>query len=429
MLLSRPRSPLIILKLAYLGEVLYNFNMNTFAGLTLFLNPKTCYLFRLVKTETNLNPQENYFAIEMAHLARIGDAKPLQLPMHVLQNRYEMLTVGESESLINYLKHNPNTRFLPVKYKNKIFDLGHETEAYRIGKAGDLFSEFEELIKQDNQVQSLKFGVLTKPGNPSNDLSALVLDSKILESLQMGLAKVKYADFLANHWQVTGVKKNILNFYGPPGTGKTLSAQVIAQQLGQSLFQVDYAQVESKYIGETGKNIQQVFQLAREHQAVLLLDEADSLVSQRGDSSSYQSNLVNETKNVFMQELDKFNGVVILTTNLFTNYDAALLRRVGQHINFKLPDVEQRSLLFAKHIPEIVPREVLNFQQLAKQSANFSGGDIKVVCEEAMVRAVVRSGGEVQQAKLTMADLEVEITKMLEAKNAHTGIRSPIGIN
>jgi SpoVK/Ycf46/Vps4 family AAA+-type ATPase len=223
------------------------------------------------------------------------------------------------------------------------------------------------------------------------------------------------------------LSRNVLNFYGPPGTGKTLSATAVAQQLNKPLLQVDYSQVESKWVGETEKNIQAMFQSATELGSVILLDEADSLVSKRAEGGSHQANFMNLARNVFMQELDKFQGVVILTTNLFANYDEALLRRVSQHIEFTLPDTNQRQLLFRQHIPPAVPLKDVDFYELARQSQTLSGGDIKVVCVEAMTMAVMNAPS-LQEAALSMSELVNEINKVKAAKQIHSGSKTPMGI-
>jgi SpoVK/Ycf46/Vps4 family AAA+-type ATPase len=394
-----------------------------------FVNQRTNYVFKLCKLETNLDLNKEQYAVEMASIVRIGDEKPITVPANFLKQRYDMLSEEEAQELIRFLAENPNRRNLPVKYKMGLFDLGHESEAYRPQNISDpIAQEFEKLVTEDTQ--SLKFGVLSSVSNV-HSFDKIVATAEVVKSIKVGMAKIKYQDFLNNQWNLKSINENfnksILNFYGPPGTGKTLSAKAVAFELKKKILQVDYSQVESKWVGETGKNIQKVFQLAKQHDAVLLFDEADSLVSKRLDSGNHNAHFVNENRNIFMQELDKFSGVVILTTNLFENYDEALLRRVSQHIKFELPSLEQRVSLFKYHIPQEVKTQDLDFKVLAQNSENCSGGDIKVICEEAMVQACVEAE-TLEQAILKPEHLLNEIKKVKQAKNTHQGVKKPMGI-
>ncbi len=173
-----------------------------------------------------------------------------------------------------------------------------------------------------------------------------------------------------------------MNFYGPPGTGKTRAALGIALRLGKPLYQVDYSAVISKYLGDTAKHIKAAFQAACEHGAILFFDEADSLLSKRVSTGESCSTSINQNRNCLMQELDRFDGVVIVTTNLFENYDPALLRRIQRHIKFRVPDASMRRELFALHLPN-PDRVTGDYAVLAALSRGLSGGDILNVCVNA----------------------------------------------
>ena len=137
------------------------------------------------------------------------------------------------------------------------------------------------------------------------------------------------------------------NFAGPPGTGKTICAEAIAHALGARLLIVRYAHVESMWMGETAKNVAAAFRMARKENAVLLFDEADAIASRR--SSSLDQAFVRETNtvvNVLLQELERFNGVVIFATNLAANFDPAFERRIRTHILFEMPGVDEREQIW-----------------------------------------------------------------------------------
>jgi len=114
---------------------------------------------------------------------------------------------------------------------------------------------------------------------------------------------------------------------------------------------VAFSAVISKYLGDTAKHIKRAFERASHHGAVLFLDEDDSLLSKRVSLDESCATSINQNRNFLMQELDRFEGVVVMTTNLFGNYDAALLRRVQRHIQFRLPDASMRREIIALHLP------------------------------------------------------------------------------
>jgi SpoVK/Ycf46/Vps4 family AAA+-type ATPase len=209
-----------------------------------------------------------------------------------------------------------------------------------------------------------------------------------------------------------------LNFYGPPGTGKTRAALGIALKLGKPLYQVDYSAVISKYLGDTAKHIKAAFAAARDHDAVLFFDEADSLLSKRVSTGESCSTSINQNRNCLMQELDRFDGVVIVTTNLFKNYDPALLRRIQRHIKFRVPDATMRRELFALHLPN-PDRVTADYAVLAELSRGLSGGDILNVCVNAIHAGSVDTNPE--RWMVTQEMLEREIAKVKKAKVEHSG--------
>src|SRR5205809_3706931 len=139
-------------------------------------------------------------------------------------------------------------------------------------------------------------------------------------------------------------------FYGPPGTGKTLVAGLVARELGLELWRVDLARVMSKWIGETEKNLGEVFDAAEEGQIMLLFDEADSLFAKRTEVRSSNDRYANLEVNYLLQRMERFEGVSILTTNLEGSIDQAFKRRLTCRISFPMPDVPERELLWRRMI-------------------------------------------------------------------------------
>ena len=140
-------------------------------------------------------------------------------------------------------------------------------------------------------------------------------------------------------------------FTGPPGTGKSLAAAAVAHAAETDLLVVDVAHLVSKWIGETEKNLAGAFDAAERTQAVLLLDEADVLFGTRTQIKTSNDRYANLETAYLLQRMEVFDGLIVLTTNLRQNIDAAFLRRVDFLVEFGLPDAEHRALLWRRHLP------------------------------------------------------------------------------
>ncbi len=176
-------------------------------------------------------------------------------------------------------------------------------------------------------------------------------------------------------------------FDGEPGTGKTLSAEIISAELGMSLYRVNVANVVSKYVGETEKNLTRVFAEARGAQSVLLFDEADSLFAKRVEVKGANDRFANMEVNVLLQLIERYDGLVILTTNLKTSLDTAFERRLSFKINFPFPEKDTRANIWQSLIPAGAPLEAeIDFDLLGKHF-ELSGGSIK----NAVLRAAYRA--------------------------------------
>ena len=217
-----------------------------------------------------------------------------------------------------------------------------------------------------------------------------------------------------------------MNFYGPPGTGKTRAALGIAWRLGKPLYQVDYSQIISKYLGDTAKHIAKAFKEAAEADAVLFFDEADSLLSRRVAMGESCATSINQNRNALMQELDRFGGVVVMTTNLFGNYDEAILRRIARHVEFALPNASMRERIFRSHLPSI-GRVSADLRNVAMSSRGLSGGDILNVCLNAVHAASVDP--DPANWRLSESTLLAEIRKVQAGKKAHEGRTADVNLN
>src|SRR5947208_1162155 len=233
---------------------------------------------------------------------------------------------------------------------------------------------------------------------PRRTFDDVILPPATRRALDQALEQVTSHDLVFNRWGLgerhpTGLAL-AFNFAGPPGTGKTICAEAIANELGRRLLVVRYAEMESLWMGETPKNVAGVFRMARQENAVLLFDEADSIAARRSTSLDHgflrESNTV---VNVLLRELETFNGVVIFATNLAVNFDPAFERRIRTHVLFEMPGVEERAQIWQLQIhPKKTPLAPdVDFQRLAEQYV-VSGGDIKNAVIKAAAAAAAEPG-------------------------------------
>jgi AAA+ superfamily predicted ATPase len=208
----------------------------------------------------------------------------------------------------------------------------------------------------------------------------LILNEKILGQLQHLVDFLEHQETVFHRWGARAVRTRGYGikalFSGPPGTGKTMAAECIAGRLGLDLFRVDLSQVISRWVGETEKNLKEIFDAAEGGGAILLFDEADALFGSRGEVKQAQDRFANQEVSFLLQRLEVFEGCAILTTNLQENIDEAFLRRFGAVVEFPMPSAIQRERLWQKAIPADAPRSAnLSEAKLAEQFI-LAGGSI-----------------------------------------------------
>ena len=156
-------------------------------------------------------------------------------------------------------------------------------------------------------------------------------------------------------------------FAGPSGTGKTLAAEVVAGDLGLDLYKVDLSSVVSKYIGETEKNLERIFDAAAAGDLVLFFDEADALFGKRSEVSDAHDRYANIEVAYLLQRLEAYDGMVVLATNLQRNIDPAFTRRISVAVDFTVPEQVQRRAIWERALPTTAPVEDLDLDFLARQ--------------------------------------------------------------
>jgi SpoVK/Ycf46/Vps4 family AAA+-type ATPase len=169
-------------------------------------------------------------------------------------------------------------------------------------------------------------------------------------------------------------------FSGPSGTGKTMAAGILARELGFDLYKIDLSRVVSKYIGETEKNLDRIFQQAEDANAMLFFDEADALFGKRSAIKDAHDRYANIEIAYLLQKMEERSGATILATNLKTNMDDAFVRRIRCGVEFPMPEYAQRLQIWQGSLPKEIPlADDVDLPMLARRM-RVSGGSIMNVC-------------------------------------------------
>ncbi|MGZ8392273.1 MAG: ATP-binding protein [Gemmatimonadales bacterium] len=238
---------------------------------------------------------------------------------------------------------------------------------------------------------------------PRRSFDDVVLPPTTLRALNHALALVRKHDLIFQQWGLAERHSSGLglafHFAGPPGTGKTICAEALAYALDKKLLVVRYAELESRWVGQTSKHVAAVFRSAARQDAVLFFDEADAIAARRFSSitAAYERE-ANGVVNVLLHELEGFPGVVIFATNLAANIDPAFERRVRTHILFEMPDVDERERIWTVqlHARKTPLAPDVDFRALAEAYPR-SGGDIKNAVLKAAQIATVEPGPDAEK--------------------------------
>jgi SpoVK/Ycf46/Vps4 family AAA+-type ATPase len=197
-------------------------------------------------------------------------------------------------------------------------------------------------------------------------------------------------------------------FAGESGTGKTMAAEVIANDLGLSLYRIDLSAVVNKYIGETEKNLRRLFDAAEDGGAILFFDEADALFGRRSEVRDSHDRYANIEINYLLQRIESYRGLAILATNLKSALDSAFLRRLRFVVNFAFPGQTERKLIWQKVFPEETPLQALDYERLA--GINLTGGSIHNIALSSAFLAA--SAGSQVTMPIVLAATRTEMRKL-----------------
>ncbi len=219
------------------------------------------------------------------------------------------------------------------------------------------------------------------------DLKVPVETKRLLEAVcdQVNYKRKLLEDWGLKRFYAYGTCVSVL-MQGMSGTGKTMAAHVIANTLNMELFKIDLSQIMDKYIGETEKRLEQSFDLAEKTSKILFFDEADVLFGRRSDIHDSKDRYANNEVSYILQRLEEFDGVVLLTTNLQNNIDAAFIRRMRYIIPFPMPDASCRKEIWKSLFQGNIPYKEIDFDFLAERF-ELSGATIKNVVFNAAVLA------------------------------------------
>ncbi|WP_191013928.1 ATP-binding protein [Treponema zioleckii] len=269
---------------------------------------------------------------------------------------------------------------------------------------GYQLKDIEKIPQEQKKVLKIdgKTRLSIVPTEPKFSFSQVILPDETQRQIDDVVSLLENMQKIYFDWgfsEIDPIPRSVINFWGAPGTGKTMTVHAIAKQLGKKLLILNYADIESKYVGEAPKNLVAAFDLAQKEDAIIFFDEADSFLGKRiknVDSGSEQS--INSLRSQMLMKLEEFNGIVFFATNLHENYDRAFESRILKHVEFKLPDQKIREKIIKIKLPQKAPYDssVRFFDgafnpelitMLAEEIEGFSGRQIKNCILEALMHA------------------------------------------
>lgn len=276
--------------------------------------------------------------------------------------------------------------------------------------------------KKKNRATKIKLDTVIKDQemfeliSTDKTLDDVVLNPKTRETLDALLQQVdKKVINRLKDWGIKDRKKGIdarIIFYGVAGTGKTLTALAMAKSLKKQVISFDCSKILSMYVGESEKNVRKIFETYNEikdktkQEPILLLNEADQFLSSRvTESTSGSDKMHNQMQNIFLEQIERFDGILIATTNLLENLDKAFSRRFNYKIEFVKPNKEQRVELWKKLLPENIPLDK-NFDINKISEEELTGGQIELIIKNTAYKVAVQ-----ENPLFTYEDFKEQISK------------------
>ena len=316
-------------------------------------------------------------------LAPTRAAAPTLGDRTVLLVEVPMPHLGEREQAWSTLTDATDTSDVAAKFRLSLSQIAEAAEVATITAhtRGAATPEPADLDLGARHASSSRLGELASQLTPRYKWTDLVLPDRQRETLASISAYLRHRDHVLTEW---GYEKTVARtqglkvlFAGESGTGKTMAAEVLGGELGLELFRVDLATIVSKYIGETEKNLDRIFEAATGSNAILFFDEADALFGKRSDVSDAHDRYANIEVAYLLQKMEGYPGAVILATNFRQNIDDAFVRRLDFVIDFPFPEPDDRKLIWRLLLPEEAPlSDDVDLEFLSVQF-KLSGGAIR----------------------------------------------------
>ncbi|AJC93329.1 ATPase, AAA family [Campylobacter subantarcticus LMG 24377] len=381
------------------------------------LNDKECLIFiSLLKEEYLLNTENSYSRDYnfLLHLISENDTQKEENKV-LLEENSKLLSSNllEYDEFVNSLGDITKIFYLSDDILQRIINFKEPKKNKKIKlqnlvKSQDIFELIEPNINIDDVIMP----------QSTKDLLESILkqqDKKVLERL--------------NKWGIK-TNKNIeakIIFYGPAGTGKTMSALSMAKAMKKSILSFDCSKILSKYVGESEQNVRKIFDTYKElcqtskQSPILLLNEADQFLSTRVESSAGADKMHNQMQNIFLEQIERFSGVIIATTNFLESLDVAFSRRFDYKIEFKKPNHEQRLMIWQKALPKnAIFDDAFNLANLA--SYELSGAQIVMVVKNTALKAAISKDGVFKMSDF-LQTIEKEIESSFD-KNKVVGFKN-----
>jgi AAA+ superfamily predicted ATPase len=240
----------------------------------------------------------------------------------------------------------------------------------------------------------------------------LVLPEKTLEQIREIEHWLQYHERLMDEWGLArAVKPGYrVMFFGPPGTGKTLTAGLLGKHTGRDVFRIDLSLVVSKYIGETEKQLSQLFDKAANKDWILFFDEADALFGKRTSVRDAHDKYANQEVSYLLQRVESHPGLVMLASNFKSNIDTAFLRRFQTVVDFEMPSYKERYALWNNNLPRTIPWEQgLEIEELARRFT-LSGANIVNIIQQVGLKTLAAGDTEIKKDLIIQA-IKNELSK------------------
>lgn len=229
------------------------------------------------------------------------------------------------------------------------------------------------------------------------DWNDLVVESDVLDQVDEIMSWIKHGEALLQLPEIgKKVKRGYRSlFYGPPGTGKTLTATLMGKTTNMPVYRIDLSKIVSKYIGETEKNLSNIFNQAENRKWILFFDEADALFGKRTAGGDSKDRYANQEVSYLLQRIEDFPGIIILATNLKTNMDEAFARRFQSMIYFPAPGSDLRITLWKNAFKGDIQLKDENDLKVIARKYELTGGGIMNVCRYCALMALETGNNEI----------------------------------